>query len=77
MGRFEALIMRIGAIWPGAAAHAYVRPMQRGLGVAETGVFDEPMTEAVRVYQGARGVPVTGAIDRATANAMDRGVTVA
>lgn len=49
-----------------------VRTAQRALGLAETGNMDEPTKASLRGVQQLFKLPVSGVLDRATAEALDR-----
>jgi hypothetical protein len=49
-----------------------VKTAQRALRLAETGAMDEPTRAALRGVQQLFKIPVSGVLDRATCEALDR-----
>lgn len=54
------------------AEHAAVRRAQRALRLAESGEMDEPTKASLRGVQHLFKLPVTGVLDRETAQALGR-----
>ena len=55
-----------------AAEHEAVKTAQRALRLAETGEMDEDTRRALRGVQQLFKIPVSGVLDRATCEALDK-----